>query len=55
MAQLLKRLDNPFLLAAQGFVAGAFLFWMTAPTDVQARPNRPAAQVESPAAPSANL
>ena len=50
-----KKLDNPFLLTAEGFLAGALLFWMTAPTDVQARPNRPAASVEAPAAPSADL
>ena len=55
MAQLLKRLDNPFLLAMQGFVVGAFIFWMTAPTDVQARPNQPAAQAEAPASPSTDL
>jgi hypothetical protein len=55
MAQLLKRLDNPFLLAMQGFVVGAFIFWMTAPTDVQARSSQPAAQAEAPVAPAANL
>ena len=55
MAQLLKRLDNPFLLTMQGFVVGAFIFWMTAPTDVQARPNQRAAQAEAPAVPAADL
>jgi hypothetical protein len=52
MAQLLKRLDNAFLLAMQGFVVGAFIFWMTAPADVQARPSGPAPQAEAPAAPA---
>lgn len=49
MARLLKRLDNPFLLAMQGFVIGAGIFWATAPTDVQARPNAPTATSEASA------
>ncbi|MDT9599433.1 hypothetical protein [Sphingosinicella rhizophila] len=31
MIKFLKKLDNPFLLAAEGFVAGAILFWAIAP------------------------
>lgn len=26
-----KKLQNPFVLTAQGFVAGAILFWSTTP------------------------
>lgn len=35
--KFLKKLNNPFLLAAEGFVAGAILFWATAPDATQAR------------------
>jgi hypothetical protein len=55
MSRLLKRLDNPFLLAIQGFVIGAGIFWATAPTDVQARPTAPAATAEAPASSTAKL
>jgi hypothetical protein len=34
-----KKLQNPFALVAQGFVAGAILFWTTAPSEPDA-PNR---------------
>jgi hypothetical protein len=45
MSALFKKLDNPFLLAAEGFIAGAFLFWATTSTSVEAAPSQPAAQV----------
>ena len=47
----LKKLDNPFLLGAQGFLAGAILFAATHPDflDFQDR-QPPAAQPGSPAA-----
>jgi hypothetical protein len=48
MMKWLKKLDNPFLLAAEGFLAGAILFWATTPASVQAQPNHPTAQAESP-------
>ena len=47
MRKLFKKLDNPFLLAAEGFIAGAILFWATNPESLQARPDRSAAQLES--------
>jgi hypothetical protein len=47
MRKLFKKLDNPFLLAAEGFIAGAILFWATDPESLQAQPDRPAAQLES--------
>ena len=47
MRKLFKKLDNPFLLAAEGFIAGAILFWATNPESLQARPERPVAQLES--------
>jgi hypothetical protein len=31
-----KKLQNPFALVAQGFVAGAILFWTTAPAEADA-------------------
>jgi hypothetical protein len=34
-----KKLQNPFALVAQGFVAGAILFWTTAPAEADA-PNQ---------------
>lgn len=48
---LKQRLQNPFALVAQGFVAGAILFWATAPSDGDSPP--PSAPAESAAAPSA--
>jgi hypothetical protein len=42
----LKRLDNPFLLVIEGFLAGALLFAATHPDLVDLRPHpAPAAQV----------
>ena len=41
MMNLKKKLQNPFALVAQGFVAGAILFWSTAPSEVEA--NQPQA------------
>ena len=42
--KLLKTLNNPFLLAAEGFVAGAILFWSTMPQSAAAAPDsRPTA------------
>jgi hypothetical protein len=55
MMKWLKKLDNPFLLMAEGFVAGAFLFWATTPASVQAQANPRSAQLESPASPAAPL
>jgi hypothetical protein len=50
--KLWKKLDNPFLLAAEGFVAGAILFWAVAPNSdpnekAMAKPSA-AAQMVSP-------
>ena len=55
MRRFFKKLDNPFLLTAEGFLAGALIFWATAPASVQAEPNRPSAQLEAPAAPAVPL
>ena len=55
MIKWLKRLDNPFLLAAEGFLAGAILFWATTPDQVQAQANRPGALLEAPASPDRPL
>lgn len=33
-----KKLQNPFLLAGEGFVAGAILFFATAPSEDTAPP-----------------
>lgn len=30
-----KKLTNPFILALQGFVVGAILFWSTQPADLE--------------------
>ncbi len=46
MKKLFKRLDNPFLLAAEGFIAGAILFVTVNADSLQARINPPAAQAE---------
>jgi len=55
MMKWLKKLDNPFLLTAEGFVAGAILFWATTPASVQAQADRPSAQLESRVSPAASL
>ena len=47
MTKWFKKLDNPFLLAAEGFLAGAVLLWATTPSEVEAQPNRPSAQIEA--------
>jgi hypothetical protein len=39
-----KKLQNPFALVAQGFVAGAILFWTTAPAEADAPNQTQAAQ-----------
>ena len=49
MKKLLKKLDNPFLLAAEGFVAGAILFVATNSESLQARAHPQPAQAESTA------
>ena len=47
MKKLFKRLDNPFLLAAEGFIAGAILFVAVNADSLEARINAPAPQVET--------
>jgi hypothetical protein len=47
MKKLLKRLDNPFLLAAEGFIAGAVLFVAINADSLEARINKPAAPAET--------
>jgi hypothetical protein len=47
MRKLFKTLDNPFLLAAEGFIAGAFLFWATTSTSVEAAASKPSAQASA--------
>lgn len=34
--KLKEKLDNPFVLIAQGFAAGLILFWATAPQETSA-------------------
>ena len=36
-----KKLLNPFVLAAQGFAAGAIIFFATAPSDVDPQQQAP--------------
>jgi hypothetical protein len=55
MMKWLRKLDNPFLLAAEGFLAGALLFWATSPGDAPKPPSRSSAQLEAPALPSEQL
>ncbi|MGZ8997838.1 MAG: hypothetical protein ACXW2T_03175 [Allosphingosinicella sp.] len=55
MIKLFKKLDNPFLLIAQGFVVGAILFWSTSPGPSEASPNQPTARAESPLLPAVRL
>ena len=47
MKTLLKKLDNPFLLAAEGFIAGAILFVAVNADSLEARINKPAPQTEA--------
>lgn len=47
MMKWLKKLDNPFLLALQGFVAGALLFFATHPDELGAQPSAPTEQAEA--------
>ncbi len=44
MKTLRKKLENPFALVFQGFVAGSILFWATAPGESSAQV--PAAPLE---------
>lgn len=39
-----KKLQNPFALVAQGFIAGAILIWATAPRDADASQDAPVEQ-----------
>ncbi len=36
-----QKLQNPIALVAQGFVAGAILFWATVPSDGEQRQDSP--------------
>jgi hypothetical protein len=36
-----QKLQNPFALVAQGFVAGAFMLWATAPSEIDAPQSPP--------------
>jgi hypothetical protein len=38
-----KKLQNPFVLVAQGFIAGSIIFYATMPADVDARGSAPSA------------
>jgi hypothetical protein len=42
-----RKLLNPFVLGAQGFVAGAILFWSTHPSESEAP--QPATSAQAPA------
>jgi hypothetical protein len=55
MMKLFRKLDNPFLLAAEGFLAGAILLWATTPNSAEAQANRPSAQAETAAGTAASL
>jgi|GEM_PF-2167071 len=44
MIRWFRKLDNPFVLIAEGFVAGAILFWSTSPGHAETSPNQPTAQ-----------
>ena len=50
MMKLKEKLQNPFALVAQGFVAGAILFWTTAPAEVDASAQGQAAEAVAAAA-----
>lgn len=39
-----KKLQNPFLLVAEGFAAGAIIFFATAPTETEAPQQAPSAR-----------
>lgn len=46
---LKKKLQNPFVLIAQGFVAGSIIFYATMPAETQSQAAAaPAQSVESP-------
>ncbi len=47
MKKLFKKLDNPFLLAAEGFIAGAILFVAVNADTLEARISPPAPQAET--------
>ncbi|HEY5723048.1 MAG TPA: hypothetical protein VIT45_12070 [Allosphingosinicella sp.] len=49
MKTLLKKLDNPFILAAEGFIAGAILFVAVNADSLEARINPPASQAQASA------
>ncbi len=53
MLKLKQKLQNPFVLMAQGFVAGAIIFFATNP--VEADPQRAGAPVQSVEAASAEI
>jgi hypothetical protein len=55
MIKWFRKLDNPFLLIAEGFVVGAILFWSTSPGSAEAIPNQPTAHAVSTQSPAARL
>ncbi|HEY0044571.1 MAG TPA: hypothetical protein VGB62_08485 [Allosphingosinicella sp.] len=50
--KLLKTLTNPFLLGAQGFLAGAVIFFATHPDSVPGRDSPSAQQAKAETAPT---
>jgi hypothetical protein len=54
MRKWFGKLDNPFLLIAEGFIAGAILFWSTSPGSPES-PTAPAAHAQTIVSPIAHL
>ena len=46
MTKLKAMMKNPYLLGAQGFLAGAFLLWSSPQVLQQAEPPQPQAEVQ---------
>ena len=42
-----RKLQHPLMLVAEGFVAGAFLFLVTLPSESEASPTDPVAQMQT--------
>jgi hypothetical protein len=50
--RILKKLTNPFVLVAEGFVVGAILFASSTPDVVDSRPAAPAPALDSSVIPN---
>jgi hypothetical protein len=54
VSKLRKKLENPFALVAQGFVAGVILFWATMPEESNAAQPSPVTELVASSQPASH-